>query len=244
LNLDDLPPWVNTKLSVALAGVANGNAWLYSYVTANLSAGTVVTFCTIAIPAIGGAVVYMIKNVWPVASDAYFHHRERLDKLRTSSLSGKLDEVNANLRGERQAREAQRSLAEVAAKRASELDELVKILTAKVDEANAGIKEAKAEAEQSNRRLHLMRNEANRISVQWAADKEELQQQIDAAHRELHEANVQLAQLREQNAELLSQVSNGMLVTKQQADSNTARLDRLETPAVPDYGGPEAGSTS
>lgn len=219
--MDHPSAWLPHKFAVMLAGLGNVAAWAQSAVTNNINTGAIVTFCTVAIPTMGAAVIYFTRTVWPVIRDAIFDYKERRAKLEALTLAGQMDRLAASLAEERRGREATAQLAEVQAKRADVLTSLVKDLNAKVDEANAGIAQANQRTEDANNKLHRMSGDSQAIITQAELGKLELQKQLDDAQAELRHANQQLGQLN-------TKVDQEIAGTSQLAVRNSVRLDELE----------------
>jgi hypothetical protein len=115
------------SLVVVLASLANGAAWLQSWAQANISTGAVITFCTIAIPAVVGAITYIVQKLGPVL----FDFMAKLDAAKAGTLGGQMERLNHNLEDwqgraetQRQIAESNRRLADVAKEQADRLQEM------------------------------------------------------------------------------------------------------------------------
>jgi hypothetical protein len=148
--LEDITHWAGHHAHVLLAGTANGFAWAQSINTGDISPGVIATFCTVVLPIIVSAIVYIIRTLSPVIIKLI----QDINAARASTLSGQMTQLNASLADEKRAREAQASLAMIEGKRAEGLNALVGILNAKMDEANAGIAQAVKRADDANVKLH------------------------------------------------------------------------------------------
>ncbi len=83
----------STAIVVVSAVLANGSAWVQSLAMQNVNIGAVAAFCSIAVPAMVGAVVYSVQKVGPVVLDFL----ARLDAAKSVSLGGQMARLNRNL---------------------------------------------------------------------------------------------------------------------------------------------------
>lgn len=227
--------------ALALVSIGNAAAWAQVVPDVALTPGGVAFFCTVAIPLLGGAFIYLIKNVWPPTRDAYFDFLQKRDEARSKLLGGQMATLTASLNetnrkagsleellkikeqlieaGNDRARAAE-ARADAAEARADEQTRLLKDLTANLAEANKRI-------EESNKKGHQLLNEAQKTTTRHEEEKLELAAQLVAVRGELSRANDQLAGLRVENTDLMARLAADVAETKTRAETNSARIDAI-----------------
>lgn len=163
--------WITNKLSLALAGLANGSAWIHSAIAENVSVGAIVTAGTIMVPALCGAVIYAIKNVGPV----WLQFRKDLDAARSSTLAGQMEVLSKQLDISNRTATANQQLATIAKEQADRLQAMYEASEERNKDASASIDTVKVELRKVNEKFHTLLNEANGYKMTAV----NLQQELD-----------------------------------------------------------------
>jgi hypothetical protein len=126
-------PWIQDRLYLVAAGVANAAGWAMS-----IDTGAAITGMTAAL----GLAAYGIKTI----GNAITEVKVNRDKQMAGSLSDQMDRLNANLEASQKESVASAKLADLASKQADRLQQM--------------LEEIKGRLEDANKKLHSERNEA------------------------------------------------------------------------------------
>lgn len=153
-------------------------AWAQS-----VNAGTIVTFCAVAVPAIGGAVIYTIKNVGP----AWLEYLARRDEMRSKTLGGQMEELTRSLRASARIAAENEQLAELRGERAEELAGSVKDLLVRVAALTAQVAEADRKITAAHQAARRAREEAEQVKAAAAEATERAKAEAVAIDRDLRD---------------------------------------------------------
>jgi hypothetical protein len=183
----DTQSWLSHNLHLVLAGTGNGLAWVQSFTSGNLSAGAVATFCTVVVPLVVGAVIYVIKTAGPV----WLKFLSDRDAMRSSTMAGQMERLNRNLESERESGAAKaeiarqlKTIADLATQRADLEAEHNAELAGSVKSLNQKIDEMAARVEDANEKLHVANNAlgvATLRAVNAENDARAIQAKLDRA---------------------------------------------------------------
>jgi TolA-binding protein len=160
-----------TIIAYWLLSIGNATAWIQSWIVNNVSVGAVVTFCTVALPAIVGGIAYIVQKLGPVILGFI----KDLDAARSSTLSGQMGRLSGNIEQLRQEKEGADRLAEIAKDQADRLQMMYEHSEAANEVLLTTITAGNARIEDLNRKLHADRNSAETYRVENETLKRELE---------------------------------------------------------------------
>jgi DNA repair exonuclease SbcCD ATPase subunit len=174
-------PNQHAPLAIVMAALANGSAWLQSWAQANISTGALVTFLTIALPAVVSAFIIILEKFNQKVVPLYFDFIVKRDLARSQTLGGQMERLNRNLEDSKGLAESQRRLADIAKEQADRLQDMYEdserrnaqqaAANASLTASVADIKDSLAKARDS---LHSMRDESGGYRLQAETVQAEL----------------------------------------------------------------------
>lgn len=170
------------RVALILGGMANGGAWIHSIVVDNANVGAIVTAMTIFGMGVCSGIIYFVKNVWPVISNARFDYLERRDKLMSSTLAGQMERLNRNLEDAKEQADANLKLAETASKQADRLQDTLELaekhgleqaaviagLTGANARLTASMADISSQLARARETLHAISNDRSAVALQTA----------------------------------------------------------------------------
>lgn len=153
--------WFSQRFHIFLALFANTMAWGQSFSSGNLNVAVIVTICTVAVPAIVGAIRYSMLTLGPVCLKQWIDYQN----ARNSTLGGQIERLMGQLEMANAVAESQKELTD----NAKESARLAKEMAA--DQAKVATEQARLATEQTNR-IQVSLDEAKELQKELQKDRD------------------------------------------------------------------------